>query len=91
MYTIFVVYKGQVKFDSSGSRIVDKVEFLQYRIRSSTLGRVYFGFSENVNESDVEFYYKPNINRSDVFPCKCIFRWPIKCWSVFVLHCDCCY
>ena len=61
-----------MKFDTSGSRIFDKVEFLQYRIANSTLERVYFSFTENVNESEVEFYYKPGVNSSNVFPCKCI-------------------
>ncbi|XP_064390840.1 gamma-aminobutyric acid type B receptor subunit 2-like [Halichondria panicea] len=59
--TNFVGISGQINFDNDGSRVVDIVEFFQYRLINndlSILSREYFGFTQNINESQAEFFYK---------------------------------
>ncbi len=50
-----------MNFDNDRSPVVDIVEFVQYRLINddlSILSREYFGFTQNINESQAEFFYK---------------------------------
>ncbi len=71
---IIILIQGQVNFDNDGSRVVDIVEIFQYRLisnESSVISRVYFGFTQDVNDSHAEFFYKSGESNITVFPSKC--------------------
>ncbi len=62
--------KGPVHFDNDGSRVVNIVEIFQYRLiinESAVISRVYFSFTQNINDSHAEFFYKSGESNITVF------------------------
>ncbi|XP_064391124.1 gamma-aminobutyric acid type B receptor subunit 2-like [Halichondria panicea] len=69
--TDFVGVSGKVNFDNDGSRVVGVVDIFQYRLinnESSVISRVYFGFTQNINDSQADFFYKSGESNITVFP-----------------------
>ncbi|XP_064390853.1 gamma-aminobutyric acid type B receptor subunit 2-like [Halichondria panicea] len=69
--TNFIGVSGPVQFDNDGSRVVNIVEIFQYRLiinESAVISRVYFSFTQNINDSHAEFFYKSGESNITVFP-----------------------
>ena len=67
------ILQGKVNFDNDGSRVVGVVDIFQYRLinnESSVISRVYFGFTQNINDSQADFFYKSGESNITVFPSK---------------------